>query len=85
MWIFIAVLDSFFHVVTAAATLWTTVISQRPAPVTLDRCDSYSLFLHAVHIGVVKTLYRCVFQCPPNLHKQDGYLCQVNQVCYWLF
>lgn len=48
-------------------------------------CASYSLFLHAVHIGVVKTLYLCVFQCPPNLHKQDGYLCQVNQVCYWLF
>lgn len=22
-----------------------------------------------------------VFQCPPNLHKQDGYFCQVNQVC----
>lgn len=84
MWIFIAVLDSFFHVVTAAATLWTTVTSQRPAPVTLDRCPrvTLTLFLHAAHIGMVKMLYLCVFQCPPNLHKQDGYLCQVNQVCY---
>lgn len=54
---FIAVLASFFHVVTAAATPWTTVISQRPAPATLDRCSHVTLlsmawfhFLHVVHI-----------------------------------
>lgn len=22
-----------------------------------------------------------IFQCPPNLHKQDGYACNQNQVC----
>lgn len=31
---------------------------------------------------VKKESYICdSLQCPPNLHKQDGYLCQVNQVC----
>lgn len=30
---------------------------------------------------VKKKSYVCdCLQCPPNLHKQDGYLCQVNQV-----
>lgn len=23
-----------------------------------------------------------IFQCPPNLHKQDGYACNQNQVCW---
>lgn len=71
-----------------------TAISQRPALGTLDRCSCVALVLH-LFVGfklfilrmlkimcvVKKKSYVCdCLQCPPNLHKQDGYLCQVNQV-----
>ena len=74
-----------------------TVISQRPALGTLDRCSSVALlhvffvfFGFKLFISVILCILKkmcivkkksCVcLQCPPNLHKQDGYLCQVNQV-----
>lgn len=60
---FIVVVDSFFHVVTAAATRWTTVISQRPAPATLDRCSRVTLTLsfYTLCTFVWLKCYTCVF------------------------
>lgn len=84
-------LSSFIHEVTVAATPWTTVISQRPALGTLDRC-SCAAFVFGVWVShwscwewwawLKRSLvFSDCFQCPPNLHKQDGYVCQVTQVC----